>query len=183
MSYLSEELPEQVYGLKFLFLGLAQTGKSSIIKVIIENMDTHETKMLPTTVKTKKELFDFSGYTFNVYDTGGEISYLEEAFVELRESIFSHVKAFFYIIDVSDMKDVEISKQYFVRALKYVKEYSKDAQMRVLAHKIDLIDKDLREETLKTVSDLFNLEDYPEVQILETSIYEQSLIYAIKSVI
>ena len=183
MSYLSEELPEQVYGLKFLFLGLAQTGKSSIIRVVFENMDPTETTKLPATVKTKREMLDFSGYTFNVYDTGGQISYLEEAFVELRESIFSHVKALFYIIDVSNLKDVEISQHYFARAISHLTEYSENAEIRVLAHKMDLIDEAIREETLNKVSELFKLADYPKVKLFETSIFEQSLTDAIKSVI
>ena len=183
MSYLNEEITDKNYGLKFLFMGLAQTGKSSIIQVVFENMHPQETEKLPATMKLKREIFDFSGYTLNVYDTAGQISYLEEVFVELRESIFSYLKALFYVVDVSSFDDLDLAKSYFSKAIKNVNEYSKEAEIRILAHKMDLIEPEKREIIINKISNLFGVDEYENVKVYETSIFEDTLLKAIKSVL
>ncbi len=186
MSYLQKDISEEDaerkgdFGLKFLFLGLAQTGKSSIIKVVFENMEPEKTKSLPATVGLKREYLDFSGYSLNVYDVGGQITYLEEAFIDLRESIFSHLKTMFFVVDSSNLLDLATAKKYFERAYKNVQEYSKDAKIFVLAHKMDLIPKEARVKATGLISEFFDIRNYENVELFETSIYEQSIFEALK---
>ena len=186
MSYLQQEVPEDEtlrkgdFGLKFLFLGLAQTGKSSIIKVVFENMKPEKTTSLPATAGLKREFLDFSGYSLNVYDVGGQITYMEEAFVDLRESIFSHLKVLFFVVDSANLLDLTSAKKYFERAYHNVQEYSKDAKIFVLAHKMDLIPQEGRIKATGLISEYFNVKKYENVELFQTSIYEQSIFETLK---
>jgi len=190
MSYLEKEINKEDqlikatesgdYGLKLLFLGLAQTGKSSIIQVIFEDRPPETTKEILATLGVRRKLLEFSNLSLNVYDVGGQITYLEEAFIDLRESIFSHIKTLFYVVDASKIQDFEMSKNYFNRAIRNLSEYSPEAKMFVLCHKSDLIPDEERQKALATISELFELDIYPNVEIHETSIYEASLYDAIE---
>ena len=121
MSYLEEEIDKEDqlikdkesgdFGLKLLFLGLAQTGKSSIIQVIFEDRPPETTNEIQATLGVRRKLLEFSNLSLNVYDVGGQITYLEEAFIELRESIFSHIKTLFFVVDASKYHDFQMAKE------------------------------------------------------------------------
>ena len=190
MSYLENEIPDEdviikdldkgEFGSKLLFLGLAQTGKTSIIQVVFENKAPETTSEIHATVGVRRKLVDFSDISLNVYDVGGQITYLEEAFVDLRESIFSRIKALFFVVDSSKHDDFETAKMYFRRAIGNLNEYSPEGKTVVLAHKMDLIPKEVRAKAVSTISEIFELEDYSEVKIFETSIFEDSLLKTIE---
>ncbi|MHA1198766.1 MAG: ADP-ribosylation factor-like protein [Candidatus Heimdallarchaeaceae archaeon] len=193
MSYLEEEIEHEDklikgsengdFGLKLLFLGLAQTGKSSIIQVIFENRSPETTKEIQATLGVRRKLLEFSNLSLNVYDVGGQITYLEEAFIDLRESIFSHIKTLFFVVDASKYHEFSFAKNYFERAIKNLSEYSPDAKLIVLSHKSDLIPKEERAKAVGVISELFEIESYPNVEIHETSIFEPTLSDAIKKAI
>ena len=190
MSYLEEEIPEEEvlikdldksdFGSKLLFLGLAQTGKSSIIQVVFENRDPETTSEIPATIGVRRRLLDFSGLSLNVYDVGGQITYLEEAFVDLRESIFSKIKSLFFVVDTSKYGDFEKAKMYFIRAIKNLQDYSPQGKMVVLAHKMDLVPEEERDKAVDFISEVFELEKYPNTVIYGTSIFEPSLLNTIE---
>ena len=190
MSYLQKQMEEEDFlikeadkgdfGLKFLFLGLAQTGKSSIIKVVFENTEPDKTSDLTATVGTKRQIIDFSGYNLNVYDVGGQITYLEEAFVVLRESIFSQLKALFFVIDSTKMDEIETANLFFRRARRNAEEYSPYARIFVLAHKIDLIEEEKRENLQEEIKEKLQLDKYEKVVLLQTSIFEESIFKAME---
>ncbi len=190
MSYLEDEIDKENqliqatengdFGLKLLFLGLAQTGKSSIIQVIFEDKPPETTKEIRATIGLRRKLLEFSNLSLNVYDVGGQITYLEEAFIELRESIFSRIKTLFFVVDVSKYQDFNMAKMYFDRTIKNLSEYSPDAQLFVLAHKSDLIPEEKKPKVIDVITDLFETNQYPNVEIHETSIYEPSLVVAVE---
>lgn len=190
MSYLENEIADDdvlikdldkgEFGSKLLFIGLAQTGKTSIIQVVFENKAPETTSGIPATVGVRRKLLDFSDISLNVYDVGGQITYLEEAFVDLRESIFTRIKVLFFVVDSSKYGEFEIAKMYFRRAIRNLNEYSPEGKMVVLAHKMDLIPTEKREKTISSLSKIFELEDYSEVEIFETSIYEETLVDAVE---
>ena len=193
MSYLEEEINKEDkllkatengdFGLKLLFLGLAQTGKSSIIRVVFENEPPEMTKKIQATLGVRRKLLEFSNLSLNVYDVGGQITYLEEAFVDLRESIFSHIKTLFFVVDASKYHDFQMAKRYFDRAIKNLSEYSPEAKLYVLAHKSDLIPKEERSKAVEVITELFELNLYPNVKINETSIFEPTLYNAVEEAI
>ncbi len=193
MSYLEKEMTKESqlikeidggdFGLKILFLGLAQTGKSSIIQVIFEDRPPETTKEIQATLGVRRKLLEFSNLSLNVYDVGGQITYLEEAFVDLRESIFSHIKTLFFVVDASKYHDFNLAKRYFDRAIKNLSEYSPDAKIFILSHKSDLIPEKERIKAIELISELFEIESYPNVAIHETSIFEPTLLVAVEAAI
>jgi len=190
MSYLENEIDDEdvlikdldkgEFGSKLLFIGLAQTGKTSIIQVVFENKAPETTSEIPATVGIRRKLVDFSDISLNVYDVGGQITYLEEAFVDLRESIFTRIKVLFFVVDTSKHDDFDQAKMYFRRAIGNLNEYSPEGKMVVLAHKMDLIPTEERENAISSITEIFELEDYSEVEIFETSIYEETLMDTVK---
>ena len=72
---------------------------------------------------------------------------------------------------------------YFSKAIKNVNEYSKEAEIRILAHKMDLIEPEKREIIINKISNLFGVDEYENVKVYETSIFEDTLFKAIKSVL
>ena len=190
MSYLENEIADEdvlikdldkgEFGSKLLFIGLAQTGKTSIIQVVFENKAPETTKEIPATVGLRRKLVDFSDISLNVYDVGGQITYLEEAFVDLRESIFTRIKVLFFVVDSSKYGELETAKMYFRRAIRNLNEYTPEGKMVVLAHKMDLIPTEEREKTISFITEILELEDYSEVEIFETSIYEETLMDAVE---
>lgn len=176
---LIKDLDKSDFGSKLLFLGLAQTGKSSIIQVAFENRTPEETVGIPATVGVRRRLLDFSDISLNVYDVGGQITYLEEAFVDLRESIFSSTKVLFFVVDSSKYNEFETAKMYFRRAIRNLNEYSPEGRMFVLAHKMDLIPAEEREKAISSITEIFELEEYSKVEIFETSIFEETLMDAV----
>ncbi len=179
-NVLIKDLDKREFGSKLLFLGLAQTGKTSIIQVVFENKSPETTSEIPATVGISRKLVDFSDISLNIYDVGGQITYLEEAFVDLRESIFSRIKALFFVVDTSRQEDFETAKMYFRRAIGNLNEYSPEGKIFVLAHKMDLIPAEEREKAISSITEIFELEDYSEVEIHETSIYEETLMDAVE---
>jgi len=184
MSYLEKEVKEEdvlvkaideEFGHKILFLGLAQTGKSSIIRVVFEGMNPQETNTIQPTIRFTRKVLDFSGLTLNVYDVGGQISYLEEAYVALRESIFSQVKVLFFIIDSANFGEYELAKNYFLRAMKNIEDHSKTAKVIILAHKIDLIPEEKREETVQTLKEFFYIDKLKDIILKGSSIFDESI--------
>lgn len=182
-EFVAKEIDKGDFGHKLLFIGLAQTGKSSIIKVVFEGVKPEETSDILATISYQRKLLDFSGYSLNVYDVGGQITYLEEAFVALRESIFSHLKTLFFVVDSVKADDLKAAKNYFKRALRNVEDYSKGAQIFVLAHKMDLIPEENREKVFQTISDYFEINKYNNVKAFSTSIFEESIFSAIKEAV
>ncbi len=179
-EFVAKELDKGDFGHKLLFIGLAQTGKSSIIKVVFEGLKPEETSEVLATVRYQRKLIDFSGYSLNVYDVGGQITYLEEAFVALRESIFSHLKTLFFVVDSSKINQLEEAKNYFKRALRNAEEYSKGAHIIVLTHKMDLIPDEKKEFTFNKITEFFEIDKYDNVNAFSTSIFDESIFEAIE---
>ncbi|MHA1198764.1 MAG: hypothetical protein ACTSQF_05355 [Candidatus Heimdallarchaeaceae archaeon] len=97
--------------------------------------------------------------------------------------MFSHIKTLFFVVDASKYHDFSYTKNYFVRAIKNLSEYSPDAKLIVLSHKSDLIPKEERVKAVGVISELFEIESYPNVEIFETSIFEPSLYEAVEKAI
>jgi len=182
-EFVAKEIEKGDFGHKLLFIGLSQTGKSSIIKVVFEGVKPEETSKILATVSFQRKLIDFSGYSLNVYDVGGQITYLEEAFVALRESIFSHLKTLLFVIDSEKVGELNDAKNYFKRAISNVNDYSKGAKIFVLTHKIDLIPEEKREKVFKKIIDFFEIDKYDNVKAFATSIFDESIFKALEEAV
>lgn len=174
---------EDFSGPKILLTGLSQSGKTSIIQVVFEKKPPDSTKDLQPTVRFTRQEVRLNGYSYFTVDVGGQIPYLEEVLDVLNETVFNNLSYLFYVVDASDSESFYKSRDYFALALKSVEEFSKDARIVVLAHKMDLIEPEKRANIIKNIAKIFFLDSLKNVEIYGTSIYEDSIITVMNMVL
>ena len=153
-----EEVEEEDHGNKILFTGLSQTGKTSIIQVVFEGIAPEATKDLAPTVRYTRQNKQLQGFSYYVIDVGGQISYLEDIFDILEETIFTNLNYFFYVVDVERFEEYYQAREYFALALKSIEKVCMGATVSILAHKMDLIPEEEREGKIKRISEIFLLD-------------------------
>jgi signal recognition particle receptor subunit beta len=193
MSYLEEEVIEEKElideveksdsGSKVLFIGLSQSGKTSINQVVFEGREPSQTEQLHATVRFSRKKVEFSDLTLFIFDVGGQTPYLEEIFETQRSNVFSNVKALFYVVDAANFGAFHTSQSYFIRTIRTINELNKDTKICVLAHKMDLIPNEERNSTVQNISDIFSLEKLEGIEIFQTSIYEDSITDVMENVL
>jgi len=176
MSYLEDEVVKEKelidevetseIGSKVLFIGLSQSGKTSIIQVVFEGREPIQTEQLLATVRFVRREIIFSNLTLFLFDVGGQISYLEEIFEKQKKTVFSDVKVLFYVIDAANFGAFHTSQNYFMRTIRALNEYNENTKICILAHKMDLIPEDERISTIESISSIFNLDKLEGVAIL-----------------
>jgi GTPase SAR1 family protein len=180
---LFEDLVDNKVGKKILFTGLSQSGKSSIIQTVFEGRNPETTIDLKATVGFTRKQVDYTGISLFIFDLGGQISYLEDAFNLLKESMFSNLEYLLFVVDIANFGEFDQAKLYFFKALRNVEEFGKGAKIAVLAHKMDLIPDEEKEERINTLSMLFGLNNLENVEIYQTSIYDSSIYEAIEAIL
>lgn len=191
MSYLEDSLKKEDKPVeeksksekKILFTGMSQSGKSSIIQSVFEGRNPESSSEIQATIGFLRQRIDYSGISLYVIDLGGQTTYLEESFSLLRESMFSNLEILLFVVDAADSEEFETAKHYFRRSLRNIEEFSKEAKVVVLAHKMDLISENDKEEIINTISNLFDVSNWENVEIYPTSIYEKSIFEAIDDIL
>ncbi len=168
---------------KIIFLGLAESGKTSIKQVAFEGVAPKSTKLNPATVRVNRKLFEVAGSSINIHDIGGQSNYINEVFSELQERTFSNTKAVIFVVDVSDASNIMRSKYYFDLSIDYVRKYSNDAKIFVFVHKMDTVPITKREEIIESIDGIFETHNHDDVEIFGTSIFEDTLFDALQNVI
>ncbi len=190
MSYLEEEIKksdklvenliDSKFGKKILFTGLSQSGKSSIIQTVFEGRNPDLSSELRATVGFIRKQIDYAGISLYIFDLGGQESYLEEAFGPLRESLFSNLAHLIFVVDSANFGEYQKAREYFLKAIRNLEEFSKKATVSIFAHKIDLIPDYNREERIGTIKTLFDINSLERVKLYSTSIFEESIFEAIE---
>jgi Ras-related GTP-binding protein A/B len=123
--------------------------------------------------------------TLNLWDCGGQDIFVENYFSSQRDHIFRMVEVLIHVFDV-ESKEVAKDIETFVRCLQYLREYSPDAKVFVLLHKMDLVQADRKElvfnSTMKTLDDHSQSFGYA-LQGFATSIWDESLYKAWSSIV
>jgi Ras-related GTP-binding protein A/B len=129
--------------LKINLLGLSNAGKTTLIRHILEGKEFEELENLPPTEGINTNEYRYRRLVeISVFDCGGQEQFLEGYFSETMErTVFSNVRVFFWVIDVSDINRLEESRSWFKKAFESLKQFSPDAKIYVLANKYDKKDK------------------------------------------
>ncbi|MHA1186676.1 MAG: ADP-ribosylation factor-like protein [Candidatus Heimdallarchaeota archaeon] len=117
---------------KVIVLGLSQSGKTSIRQVIFEGFTPESTSRNPATVRINR----LAGGSINLFDIGGQQSYLNEIFDQYKERTFSDVKAAIFVVDMSDAANIMRSKYYFDMTIANLSKISTKAKVYLFAHKM-----------------------------------------------
>jgi Ras-related GTP-binding protein A/B len=114
--------------------------------------------------------------TLNLWDCGGQDSFMENFLQNQRGDVFSGVALLIYVFDI-ESRDFPRDLETFRTVLEALYDGSPDAKLFCLFHKMDLVQEELREslfmerETiLRQVSHMFT-----DLVVLGTSIWDETL--------
>lgn len=159
-------------------MGRSGSGKLSMRLIIFSNYSAFDTRRLGATIDVEHSHLRFLGnMTLNLWDCGGQDAFMDNYFTSQKDHIFKMVQVLIHVFDVESKsinKDIDI----FVKALTNLQQFSLDAKIFVLLHKMDLVQIDKRAELfhimmerLQKISNpyQFKLVGFP------TSIWDESL--------
>jgi Ras-related GTP-binding protein A/B len=144
--------------------------------------------------------------TLNLWDCGGQEAFMENYLSQQRAHVFSNVGVLIYVFDI-ESRDVERDLATYVNIISALGQYSREAKVFVLIHKMDLIQSANREaifnqrvavvrrKTAEAVAILHKHQPSPsslseseggidlDMHLFATSIWDQSLYKAWASII
>lgn len=160
---------------KVLFMGLGASGKSSIRSIVFEGKKPEDVMDYHATINYTRSTKNIIDAPFQIFDCGGQESFISVFVGEQAEFIFSGVAIFIWVIDVSNFDAVSTSKFYFDLAQKRLIEYSSNAAIFCLLHKMDLLLPDMKETVIETIKSYFAPLGSLRIFYRPTSIYDQSI--------
>lgn len=160
---------------KLLLMGLGESGKSTVASIIFKGKKPNEIKEYKATLGYEREIKNFLGDEIQIFDCGGQDSYINELLGEKAEFMFSNVRVLVWVVDSSNFENFSNSRFYYRISAQKLKEYSPYATIFCLFHKMDLIVENKREQVFETMEQYFE----PPVNILQknysTSIFQQTI--------
>jgi GTPase SAR1 family protein len=168
---------------KVLFMGLGASGKSSIRSIVFEGKSIEDVKDYNATINYTRSTKNIIDAPFQIFDCGGQESFISVFVGEQAEFIFSNVAVLIWVIDVSNFDAVSTSRFYFNLAQKKLVEYAKGAIVFCLLHKMDLLIPDMKKNVNKTIFEYFAPMDGVEINYRSTSIYDQSIFNVVGEIV
>ncbi|MFX0123631.1 MAG: ADP-ribosylation factor-like protein [Candidatus Hodarchaeota archaeon] len=168
---------------KVLFMGLGASGKSSIRSVVFEGKSPEDVKDYSATINYTRSTKSIIDSAFQIFDCGGQESFISVFVGEQAEFIFSDVTILVWVVDVSNFDQVSTSKFYFDHAVTRLNEFSSGAIIFCLFHKIDLLLPDMRDQVLETMKQYFIPASEIEIYYRSTSIFDKSIYLTIGEMI
>ncbi|EJU00799.1 ras-related GTP-binding protein-like protein raga [Dacryopinax primogenitus] len=162
---------------KVLLMGKSGSGKTSMRSVIFSNHLAESTKKLGATIEVEQSQHRFlSDLMLNLWDCGGQEAFMENYLRHDQNQIFSNVQLLIYVFDIS-AKEYEKERDfgYYTDCLNAIKEYSPDASIFVLIHKMDLVPSDKRNVFLRKKKELLDHSEDVPIRVFGTSIWDESL--------
>lgn len=160
---------------KIVVLGLAESGKSTIINAVTDGTIPERGARYSATMNYERKTTTVLGKKLTLFDLGGQTSFLDRFTGELAEFVFSGVKAFIFVTDVTKFEEVSRAKYYLDLCLKNVDKYSPKSLKYIFLHKIDLVLESKQNEIYENMKE-FLLSDYTgQINFHTTSIYSDKL--------
>jgi Ras-related GTP-binding protein A/B len=109
----------------------------------------------------------------NLWDCGGQDSYMDTYLSTQRSTIFQQVGVMIYVFDV-ESGDMTKDLEYFRDCLDGLLHYSPEAAIFLLIHKMDLV-RDRHQTFVKKRQELEGITQSAKISVFGTSIYDESL--------
>jgi GTPase SAR1 family protein len=119
---------------KIGILGLANAGKTSLLKVLAQQFSSL-TSIKPTQ-GVERTALEFLGLDLVMWDFGGQSRYREK-YLDNPQRYFEGISHLFYVVDLQDPNAVKESCDYFQNIIPPMKTYSPDAKYIIIFHKAD----------------------------------------------
>jgi Ras-related GTP-binding protein A/B len=136
---------------KILLMGKAEVGKTSMRSIIFANCAPRDTFVLGWTHDVNESRLKFMGnMMLKLLDCGGQKEFIRHYLDSKKEQIFSNVEILVFVIEAEKLiqtgppnnEDLNYFEEYIYfnsSCIKALDEFSKDAKVFVLVHKMDLI--------------------------------------------
>ncbi|CAG8502942.1 10719_t:CDS:2 [Scutellospora calospora] len=145
-------------------MGKSGSGKTSMRSIIFHNYVARDTRRLGATIDVENSRVRFLGnLVLNLWDCGGQETFMENYFASQREHIFRNVEVLIYVFDV-ESREIERDMHYYQDCLEAILANSKDAKIFCLIHKMDLVQEELRNRAWSSI--VHSL--IPNVRVLES---------------
>ncbi|WFC93656.1 GTP-binding protein gtr1 [Malassezia brasiliensis] len=191
---------------KILLMGKSGSGKTSMRSFIFSSYRSEDTKRLGSTIEVEHSHVRFPGsLVLNLWDCGGQKSYMESYMDTQRSQVFSAVGVLIYVVDLvntdddsGDPHEWEADLRYFGDCLSALQSNSPGAEVFCLLHKMDLIEPsrrcdiyksrvaDLRRKTREVLAEHASSPNVPDrihLRCFATSIWDATLYRAWSSII
>ncbi|KAE8209147.1 hypothetical protein CF319_g333 [Tilletia indica] len=168
---------------KVLLMGRSGSGKTSMRSIIFSGYRSEETRRLGTTIDVERSQFRFLGnIALNLWDCGGQQSYMDGYINANSKHVFSSVGVLIYVFDLVSSESGEWARdvQYYQGCLAALQEYSPQAQVFCLLHKMDKITLSERQAVYYAKVEELKHKSGQEANVtcFATSIWNESLYFA-----
>lgn len=169
---------------KVLLMGRDGAGKSSMRSIIFANYLATDTNSLGPTMEVEHTNVKFLGnLNLNIWDCGGQKAFMESYFTSQKENIFRNVGVLIHVFDVQS-DNAQNDMDTFRATVEALLQYSKDAKVFCLVHKMDLVPEDKSDRIFnKKEADICKIALPMKVTCFRTSIWDETLYLAWSSIV
>ncbi|KAG8859368.1 GTP-binding protein gtr1 [Tulasnella sp. 330] len=163
---------------KVLLMGRSGSGKTSMRSIIFSNNVTASgTSRFGATIDVEQNTVRFLGsLVLNLWDCGGQDSFLDSYLTAQKATIFQHVGVLIYVFDV-ESRETDKDLGYYRVFLEACRKHSPEADVFVLVHKMDLVGgpKEKVEVLKRKKKELLANSGGSQIKIFGTTIWDESL--------
>ncbi|KAF8891207.1 Gtr1/RagA G protein conserved region-domain-containing protein [Infundibulicybe gibba] len=168
---------------KVLLMGASGSGKTSMRSLIFSNNPASLTARLGATIDVEQNHVRFLGdLILNLWDCGGQDAFMDSYLTTQRPTIFQHVGVMIYVFDV-ETREMGKDLEYYRDCLDGLRQYSPEAAVFLLVHKMDLLREPRAAIFDKKKQELEDASGAGDVTVFGTSIYDESLYKAWSSIV
>ncbi|MFX0115972.1 MAG: ADP-ribosylation factor-like protein [Candidatus Hodarchaeota archaeon] len=164
-------------------LGLAESGKSTIIRSVVEGKTPRLGERYDATIHYQRTRKVIAGTELVIFDLGGQTRFLDRFTGDLSEFVFSETNVFIFVIEPLKVADFSRAKYYLELSLEKLQRFSPNAQVYVFLHKIDLLPGSLVEKASANIKNYLMSGFAREYKLYETSVFSESIFTAIGEIL
>ncbi|MCJ1475853.1 GTP-binding protein gtr1 [Lambiella insularis] len=124
---------------KVLLMGKSGSGKSSMRNIIFSNYVAKDVRRLGATIDVEHSRVKFLGnLVLNLWDCGGQDAFTENYLTSQKSYVFAEVGVLIYVFDI-ESQDFERDLATYNAIIEALEEYSPQAHVFCLVHKMDLV--------------------------------------------
>ncbi|MHA2053235.1 MAG: ADP-ribosylation factor-like protein [Candidatus Hodarchaeales archaeon] len=152
--------------------GLSEAGKTAVKRIFFLKQSTDDVNSLSATINYERLAVTVKGTPITIVDLGGQKVFLKRFLNAFSPFVFSNVKIFIFLIDVSNKSTRNNSLQYFSASIEKLKSYSPEAEVFIFLHKNDLVRSSPNYESIhEQLKETFQLEYKSPLRFFRTTIY------------
>ncbi|KAK0543726.1 GTP-binding protein gtr1 [Tilletia horrida] len=168
---------------KVLLMGKSGSGKTSMRSIIFSGYRSEDTRRLGMTIDVERSQVKFLGnIVLSLWDCGGQQSYMDGYINASSKHVFTSVGVLIYVFDLVSSDPGEWGRDvgYYQGCLTALQEYSPQAQVFCLLHKMDKIPASERQAVYYAKMEELKHKSGPDAKVtcFATSIWNESLYFA-----